>query len=63
MIAAFAADRRVDPWCDRAAAASMRNAVLQAMRDNQAIEDAAFEAATRAALVLEPPPGDHKPCD
>jgi penicillin-binding protein 1A len=62
MIAAFAADRRIDPWCDPAAAAGMRALVLEAMRENGAIDDAAFDAANRAELGLQSPPTDHTPC-
>jgi hypothetical protein len=63
LIAAFAADRRTDPWCEPEAAASMRMRVLEAMRDNGAIDDVAFEQANRSELGLVPPPVDHKPCD
>jgi hypothetical protein len=63
MIAAFVADRRADPWCDPAAAARMRNVVLQGMLDNKAIDAAAFEAASRSELGLGPRPSDLKPCE
>jgi hypothetical protein len=62
MIGAFVGARPVDPWCDPAAAAGMRRRVLERMRDNLAIDDAAFEAANVTELGLGPPPSDHKPC-
>ena len=62
MIAAFVGARRVDPWCDPAAAADLRRRVLERMRDNLAIDDAALEAANLTELGLAPPPARHKPC-
>jgi len=51
-----------DPWCERAAAAEMRGRILQQMRDNLAIDDAALKAANASELELGPPPADNKPC-
>jgi hypothetical protein len=55
-------DRRIDPWCDVEAAASIRHRILERMRDNLAIDEAAFSTADRAPLDLGSPPADHKPC-
>jgi hypothetical protein len=62
LLAGLVGDRRSDPWCDTVAAASIRHRVLERMRDNQAIDDVAFEAANRSELGLAPPPADHQPC-
>jgi len=62
MIGAFIGARRVDPWCDPAAAADMRRRILERMRDNLAIDDAALEAANVTELGLAPPPAGHTPC-
>jgi penicillin-binding protein 1A len=62
LIGAFMGDRRVDPWCDPESAAGMRRRVLERMRDNLAIDDAAFQAANVTELGLGPPPADHKSC-
>ena len=62
MIGALIGDRRIDPWCDPAGAATMRGRILERMRDNQVIDDASFEAATVAELGLAAPPADHKAC-
>jgi len=52
----------VDPWCDPERVARMRRRVLDKMRKNLVIDDAAFELADRAELGLGDPPADHKPC-
>lgn len=62
MIAAFVGDRRVDPWCDPAAAAVMRRRILDRMRDDLVIDDVALEAASRAEITLTAPPAHHLPC-
>ena len=62
LLAGLLGDRRTDPWCDPSTAADMRRRVLERMRDNLAIDDAAFEAANLTELGLVPPPADHKPC-
>jgi hypothetical protein len=54
--------RPLDPWCDPAAAASMRRRVLERMRDNQVVDEAAFASANQAELGLVDPPANHKPC-
>jgi hypothetical protein len=64
--AAFVASRvgdiRTDPWCEPEVAAEMRNRVLTRMRDNGAIADTDFQAASVAPLDLAPPPEGRPPC-
>ena len=62
MLAAFIGDRRVDPWCDPTAAANMRRRILERMRDDMVIDDAAVQVANASALGLVHPPADHQPC-
>ena len=63
MVAAFIGDeRRVDPWCDPAAAANMRRRVLERMLDAGVIDEAAYQSANVAELGLTTPPATHKPC-
>ena len=63
LIAALAADRQVDPWCQPEAAATMRLRLLEAMRDNKAIDEAAFDTASRSELGLAARPAGFKPCE
>jgi hypothetical protein len=62
MVGAFAADARVDPWCDPEEAAARRHRILAEMRDNGAIDEVAFAAADKSELGLSPPPATHRPC-
>lgn len=63
LLAGMLGDRRSDPWCDETGAASVRRRVLARMRDNGVIDDAAFDAASRAGLgLVDSPPEGHKPC-
>ena len=64
MLAAFIGDRRsvFDPWCGPAGAVAMRSRILQRMRDNSVIDEAAFTAANVGDLGLGPPPSGHPPC-
>lgn len=62
MIGAFAGNRRVDPWCDPAAAAGLRRQVLQRMRDDGVIDEAAYLSANASDLGLTAPPVPHQPC-
>jgi hypothetical protein len=64
LLAAFIGDRTsdFDPWCGPAGAVAMRGRILQRMRDNRSIDDAALSAANTSGLQLGPPPADHKPC-
>ena len=62
MLAGLMGNRRIDPWCSPAAIADRRRKVLELMRDNLDIDDAAFEAASRSDLGLVDPPSAHPPC-
>lgn len=62
LLAAMAGDRRVDPWCDPVAAAALRRQILERMRDNGAIDEAAHQSANAAELGLAAPSATHKPC-
>jgi hypothetical protein len=55
LVAAVLGNRRADPWCEAAAAATMRNRILERMRNNGAIDEAALQAALASALGLGPP--------
>lgn len=61
LIGAMTGDRRVDPWCDPVAAATLRRQVLERMRDNGVIDEAAYQSANRTELGLTVRPV-HKPC-
>lgn len=63
MVAAFIGGEGPDPWCDPAAAASMRHRILERMRDHNAIDEQAFGAADRSELSLAGPPANHVPCE
>jgi len=52
MLAAFVGGEGPDPWCDAATTASMRHRILEGMRDNNAIDEPAFEVADRNELGL-----------
>ncbi len=62
LIGAFMGDRRVDPWCDPESAAVMRRRILERMRDNLVIDDAAVQAANVSELGLGAAPANHAPC-
>jgi penicillin-binding protein 1A len=62
MLAAFIANRRMDPWCDPATAADLRNRVLERMRDDAVLDQATYQSANASELGLTAPPADHKPC-
>jgi hypothetical protein len=63
MLASFTGDRAVlDPWCDPEGAAFRRGRILQAMRDNLVIDDAALREANSSETALGPPPEHHR-CD
>jgi hypothetical protein len=61
-IGAFIGNGRIDPWCDAAAAAGMRRRILERMRDDGVIDEAAYQAANATELGLIAPPPTHKPC-
>lgn len=62
LLASFLADRVNDPWCDPRQATERRERILSRMRDNQAIDEAAYHAAMSGTLELGPPPSDHQGC-
>lgn len=62
LIAAFIGDRGVDPWCDPHTAESMRQRILDRMRENLAIDQVTYQQAVGAPLELTAPPEGHKPC-
>jgi hypothetical protein len=64
LLAAFIGDRTTvfDPWCGPAGAVAFRSRILQRMRDNNAIDDAALRAANASDLGLGPLPAGHAPC-
>jgi hypothetical protein len=52
-----------DPWCGPVSTVTrLRRPVLEKMRRNGVIDDAAFEAADRSELGLVEPPPAHQPC-
>jgi hypothetical protein len=63
VIAALLGNTRLDPWCAPAAAAEARRRLLERMRDNHAIDTAAYVAANAAAFALADPPANHGGCD
>lgn len=62
LLAAALGDRAFDPWCQPGGAATVRRRILERMRDNGAIDEAALETANRAELGLIAAPPQHKPC-
>lgn len=63
LIGAFTGNRRIDPWCDPAAAAGLRRQILERLRDDAVIDEAAYQAANVTELGLTPPPASHQPCE
>lgn len=61
-VAGLLANRRTDPWCDPAAAATLRHRVLEGMLDNDAIDEQAYGAADTTELSLTAPPANHPSC-
>jgi len=62
LVAGLLGQRRTDPWCMPEQAATLRRRVLERMRDNLVVDDAAVQAANVTELGLADPPGDHTPC-
>ncbi len=62
LLAAFIGEHWQDPWCGPVGSAQMRHRILERMRDNLVIDDAAFKSADTASLDIGPPPADHPPC-
>ena len=63
MIAAFAAETYIDPWCWPGRATELRNRILTRMRENGVIDEPAHQQALAAPLGVVPPSGDRPPCD
>jgi hypothetical protein len=62
LLAAVIGDGRTDPWCEPDAAAGMRRRILERMRDNGAIDQAAFEIAAQSEIGLGDAPATHAAC-
>lgn len=62
MVAGLMGTRRTDPWCDPAAAASLRHRILEGMLDNSAIDEQAYGAADTSELGLTAPPATYQSC-
>jgi membrane peptidoglycan carboxypeptidase len=63
VLGALLSQGHLDPWCGPGRTAELRRKILEKMRDNGAIDDAAFEAANAAPLGLADPPPNRKPCE
>jgi hypothetical protein len=63
LIGSLLGDTRSDPWCTPARAAQRRGQILERMRDNGVIDDAAFDAANRSDLGLVTRPSAAKACE
>ena len=62
LLASRVGDTRTDPWCEPEAARTMRNRILEGMRDSGAISEADFQAASITELGLASPPEGRAPC-
>jgi hypothetical protein len=62
LLASRVGDTHANPWCETEEATAMRNRVLARMRDNGAIDEAAFQAASTAPLGVATPPEGRPPC-
>lgn len=62
LVAGLLGDTRLDPWCAPDRAAQRRAVVLERMRDNLAIDEAARSDANDDELGLIAPPAGHQPC-
>lgn len=60
LLAAFVGDRSTDPWCDPEAATSMRDRILERLRENGVIDEAALAAARSTRFELAAPPPAHR---
>ncbi len=60
MIASRAGDPGTDPWCETEAATGMRNRILDRMRENGVIDEAAWHAARSAPFELAAAPPAHR---
>ena len=59
-IASRAGDPGTDPWCEPEVATSMRNRILDRMRENGVIDESAWHAARSARLELAAAPPAHR---
>lgn len=59
-LAALVGDRGTDPWCDPEAGMQMRDRILERLRENGAIDEAAWHAARSAPFELAAPPPAHR---
>jgi hypothetical protein len=62
LIASFIGERYLQAWCHPGAMTASRNRTLARMRDNGAIAEADFHAATAMPLGLAAPPAHPPPC-
>jgi Transglycosylase len=62
LLAAMIDDLHLDPWCDLTGAAVRRRRVLERMRDDAVIDEAAYQSANVTELGLTTPPATHTPC-
>jgi len=61
-LAVMIGNERLDPWCSPLEATTMRNRILERMRADGAIDEAALREASAAPLELAPPPEGRPPC-
>ena len=59
-LAAFVGDRGTDPWCEPEVATGLRNRILDRMRDNGVISEAAWHAARSEPFELAAAPPTHR---
>jgi hypothetical protein len=62
LLAAMLGDTAADPWCQPVAASTARRRVLERMRANLVVDEAAAAAANLSDLGLTTPPASHQPC-
>lgn len=64
LLAGLLRERHLDPWCGPVRSTQVRRRILAKMRDNLAIDEAAYQAADVSALGLNAdPPPNRKPCE
>jgi hypothetical protein len=62
LIASLIGNRNVNPWCDPATAANLRRRVLERMRDDRVIDEAAYQSANTSELGLTTAPAAYPSC-